>query len=148
MGISIARHVLGFILIPILVSLLLTIYESGIANIFPFYIFTFFETILLTVFILLPMYLILLRRNAISLIVMTSSAFIAVFVVSLISSYITRSHFNDLSVGAKVLVFNGKITATGYFDLIQHAFEIGLTAAVGALVFYFIACWQIKTLIK
>lgn len=138
------RAITGFVFAPLIASLVYTVYESGLENVFPLYLFVLFDTTLVTLFVLLPGYMVLSRKNMVNLLSVTLFVFVALFVVSLLAGYWQRRSFTSLSIGPDVFVSDGAITKAGYVDLLHSSLVIAVFAAVGAVIFYIIARYKFK----
>jgi len=130
----IVRSVLGFSISPILPIIIYTWYSWGEAF-FPMIYIVTFVAYLLTVIVLLPAYLVVLRKGFFNVYSSSALSFSILFVLFYLFFVSMGSGSNAITSGAKMLVVDGEMTAAGYMTVLRSAFYIGLFGMLGGFIF-------------
>lgn len=136
---SIARHVVAFVLAPLIPILTYVWISFGAKAFFPFIYMALAVAYGLTIVIAVPVYLVLLAKGRRKLhhIAMVSAA--AFFVVFLVINLLSFASYETLNVGSAELVISGEITPSGYLKAALNSVVVALLAGVGGAVFWLIA---------
>lgn len=130
----ILRNIVGFVFSPIVPSVLYAWHSWGEAF-FPMVYFVIFVAYLLTFFVMLPLYLVVMRNHFFNVYSSSLLSFGVLFSIFLVFYIAVASGYNSLTVGGEVLVEGGRITAEGYLRSLMGAFVVGLFGMLGGIIF-------------
>lgn len=130
-----ARSFIGFFLSPIVPSVAYAWISWGASAFIPLVYITLFIAYTLTVTLLAPIYIFLLKKNMFNIYTAMLASFLALFVLFSTAFLFTGSRYNELVLGSKILVENGILTLDGYKRLFHGAFIIGMHGALGGFIF-------------
>lgn len=128
------RSVIGFIVSPLIPSILYTWFSWGEAF-FPAIFFAAFVAYIIALVLVLPVYMIIFRKRIFNLYSASGLSFLILFSFFSLLFVSMGSGYNALTSGSEALVENGQLTAAGYSRAFYGAFLIGLYGMLGGLIF-------------
>lgn len=129
-----ARSIGGFVFSPLFPSVLYAWFSWRDAF-FPMVYFVIFVAYLLALIVLLPVYLVIIRKHLFNVYSSSFLSFAVLFVLFSLFFMAMGTGYTSLTAGSKVLVDEGSMTAAGYARAFYGAFIVGLYGMLGGFIF-------------
>ncbi|MBI3899738.1 MAG: hypothetical protein HY308_15790 [Gammaproteobacteria bacterium] len=132
------RTPVAFMLAPIIPSIVYVYLSWGQETSLFLFLLTIVVAYGLTIALMLPSFLILVRTRKFNIYSSTVIPFVILFLLSIAYSACSYGGFGAFEAGGDVLVMNGKITMEGWKNIVGDAGVVALLGSLGGIIFFII----------